>query len=63
VQVVYDIAAVIVHIGANVNSGHYVTCAKIQSQWLCFDDSQVSNVISFSSVSAGRNVNVQYLVA
>jgi len=38
---VYDLAAVIVHHGTGVGSGHYTAYAKKDVQWYHFNDSSV----------------------
>eukprot|EP01023_Acetabularia_acetabulum_P066604 TRINITY_DN9013_c0_g2_i2.p1 TRINITY_DN9013_c0_g2~~TRINITY_DN9013_c0_g2_i2.p1 ORF type:complete len:405 (+),score=57.66 TRINITY_DN9013_c0_g2_i2:197-1411(+) len=40
-DVLYKIFAVVVHIGAGMSHGHYVSLIKSGDQWLCFDDEQV----------------------
>lgn len=40
----YALTAVVVHMGAHVNHGHYVALVKSAGQWLCFDDEQVHGV-------------------
>ncbi|WFD31732.1 ubiquitinyl hydrolase 1 [Malassezia sp. CBS 17886] len=34
----YELFAIIIHIGANSNQGHYVSIVKIGSRWALFDD-------------------------
>jgi len=40
----YALSAVVVHMGAHVNHGHYVALVKSAGQWICFDDEQVHGV-------------------
>ncbi|KAJ3184301.1 hypothetical protein HDU87_005148 [Geranomyces variabilis] len=40
----YELFAVIVHIGTGPHHGHYVTLVKSNGQWLLFDDDEVSPV-------------------
>ena len=40
----YALTAVVVHMGAHVNHGHYVALVKSAGRWLCFDDEQVHGV-------------------
>jgi hypothetical protein len=40
----YELYGVIVHYGTTIFSGHYVAFIKIDSQWLLFDDNQVTTV-------------------
>eukprot|EP00041_Stephanoeca_diplocostata_P013725 m.243164 g.243164 ORF g.243164 m.243164 type:complete len:344 (+) comp19443_c1_seq18:296-1327(+) len=37
----YDLFAVVVHMGARINSGHYIAVVKSASKWLLFDDDYV----------------------
>ncbi|MCJ1308615.1 hypothetical protein MMC25_002268 [Agyrium rufum] len=38
----YDLAAVIVHIGATINTGHYICYCRRGDRWLKFDDNKVT---------------------
>ena len=40
----YSLTAVVVHMGAHVNHGHYVALVKSAGRWLCFDDESVHAV-------------------
>lgn len=40
----FSLFAVVVHMGAHMNHGHYVALIKSHDQWLCFDDDQVMAV-------------------
>lgn len=40
----YDLFAVVVHMGAHLNHGHYVALVKSAGQWVLFDDEQVASV-------------------
>ena len=37
----YSLRAIVVHMGAHMNHGHYVALVKSSGKWLCFDDDQV----------------------
>jgi ubiquitin carboxyl-terminal hydrolase 12/46 len=37
----YTLQAIVVHMGAHMNHGHYVALIKTGGKWLCFDDDQV----------------------
>ena len=42
---VYDLFAIVVHIGNNVTFGHYKTyCRKNERYWYCYDDSNLNKV-------------------
>lgn len=41
VDVEYSLFAVVVHMGAHLNHGHYVALVKSKGRWICFDDDQV----------------------
>jgi ubiquitin carboxyl-terminal hydrolase 12/46 len=43
-DVLYSLSAVVVHMGAHVNHGHYVALVKSGGKWLCFDDEAVHGV-------------------
>ena len=43
-DVEYSLTAVVVHMGAHMNHGHYVALVKSAGRWLCFDDEQVHGV-------------------
>lgn len=48
----YELFAVVVHMGAHPNHGHYVALVRTPSgQWVCFDDEQV-NAITDSQVQS-----------
>ncbi|KAL4451497.1 hypothetical protein ABPG75_007159 [Micractinium tetrahymenae] len=48
----YELFAVVVHMGAHPNHGHYVALVRTPSgQWVCFDDEQV-NAITESQVQS-----------
>lgn len=40
----YSLTAVVVHMGAHVNHGHYVALVKSAGKWICFDDEAVHGV-------------------
>lgn len=40
----YSLTAVVVHMGAHVNHGHYVALVKSAGKWVCFDDEVVHGV-------------------
>ncbi len=40
----YSLTAVVVHMGAHVNHGHYVALVKSAGKWVCFDDEAVHGV-------------------
>jgi ubiquitin carboxyl-terminal hydrolase 12/46 len=40
----YELFAVVVHMGAHVNHGHYVALVRSSGRWLCFDDEAVHGV-------------------
>jgi len=37
----FRLKAIVVHMGAHINHGHYVALIKSGTKWLCFDDDQV----------------------
>ena len=37
----YDLVAVVIHIGSTLNRGHYVSIVKSDGFWLLFDDDVV----------------------
>eukprot|EP01026_Neomeris_dumetosa_P033272 TRINITY_DN26500_c0_g1_i1.p1 TRINITY_DN26500_c0_g1~~TRINITY_DN26500_c0_g1_i1.p1 ORF type:complete len:410 (-),score=38.55 TRINITY_DN26500_c0_g1_i1:291-1409(-) len=43
-DILYKIFAVVVHIGAGMSHGHYVSLIKSGDQWLCFDDETVVTI-------------------
>ena len=43
-DVEYNLFAVVVHMGAHVNHGHYVALVKSGGRWLCFDDESVHGI-------------------
>ncbi|KZT00016.1 cysteine proteinase [Laetiporus sulphureus 93-53] len=45
----YELFAIVVHIGAGLNHGHYVTIIKARGKWLLFDDESV-DVIKESDI-------------
>lgn len=48
----YELFAVVVHMGAHPNHGHYVALVRTPSgQWVCFDDEQV-NAVTESQVQS-----------
>jgi ubiquitin C-terminal hydrolase len=34
----YDLVAVVVHIGSSLNRGHYISIVKSEDIWILFDD-------------------------
>ena len=34
----YDLVAVVVHIGSSINRGHYISIVKSEDIWILFDD-------------------------
>jgi ubiquitin carboxyl-terminal hydrolase 12/46 len=40
----FRLAAVVVHMGAHVNHGHYVALVRSGGRWVCFDDEGVHGV-------------------
>mmetsp|Transcript_7686 Transcript_7686/g.21025 ORF Transcript_7686/g.21025 Transcript_7686/m.21025 type:complete len:396 (+) Transcript_7686:123-1310(+) len=40
-EVVYDLFAVVIHVGQGPNHGHYVSIVKAHNRWLLFDDDTV----------------------
>lgn len=40
----YSLTAVVVHMGAHVNHGHYVALVKSAGKWVCFDDEVVHGI-------------------
>jgi ubiquitin carboxyl-terminal hydrolase 12/46 len=40
----YSLTAVVVHMGAHMNHGHYVALVKSAGKWVCFDDEAVHGV-------------------
>lgn len=37
----YDLVAVVVHIGSSLNRGHYISIVKSEDIWILFDDDLV----------------------
>ncbi|KAL6498056.1 Ubiquitin carboxyl-terminal hydrolase 26 [Orobanche gracilis] len=64
-ELVYDLAAVLIHKGSAVNSGHYTAHIRVENtgEWWEFDDEHVSNLgrqpfastVSASVAKAGQN--------
>ena len=44
VDVMYELFAVVVHMGVHMNHGHYVALIRSGGQWLCFDDESVHGI-------------------
>mmetsp|Transcript_2658 Transcript_2658/g.8744 ORF Transcript_2658/g.8744 Transcript_2658/m.8744 type:complete len:402 (+) Transcript_2658:83-1288(+) len=40
-EVIYDLFAVVIHVGQGANHGHYVSIVKSHNRWLLFDDDDV----------------------
>lgn len=40
----YELTGAIIHLGSNINSGHYVAYIKIDGKWVLFNDSKVAVV-------------------
>jgi len=38
---IYDLFAIVVHVGTGPNHGHYVCIVKSHGKWLLFDDESV----------------------
>ena len=38
---IYDLCAVVIHIGGQPNRGHYISIVKSHDHWLLFDDDVV----------------------
>lgn len=47
----YDLVAVVVHIGSSLNRGHYISIVKSDGFWILFDD----DIVDVSIFSAGTN--------
>ena len=37
----YDLFAIVIHIGSGPNQGHYVTIVKSHGRWLLYDDDNI----------------------
>lgn len=48
---IYDLFAIVVHVGSQPNSGHYITLANSYGVWILFDDDDVQ-VVDESYISA-----------
>lgn len=42
----YDLVAVVIHIGSSINRGHYISIVKSDGFWLLFDD----DIVDVSSI-------------
>ena len=68
-DVVYDLFAVVIHVGQGPNHGHYVSIVKAHNRWLLFDDETVE-LIDEQSIAAcygttqdgAQNTDVGYLL-
>jgi ubiquitin C-terminal hydrolase len=47
----YDLSAIIVHIGSGPHHGHYVAVIRNRDQWLCFDDEDV--IVFYFNLGSG----------
>lgn len=45
----YDLVAVVIHIGSSLNRGHYISIVKSDGFWLLFDDDIVDVSIGYHS--------------
>tara|TARA_R110002050_G_scaffold191163_3_gene325906 strand:+ start:760 stop:1908 length:1149 start_codon:yes stop_codon:yes gene_type:complete len=43
-DLIYDLAAIVIHVGAGPHQGHYISVVKSYSHWLVFDDEDVEVV-------------------
>jgi ubiquitin carboxyl-terminal hydrolase 12/46 len=50
-DVLYDLSAVVIHVGQGPNHGHYVSIVKSHNRWLLFDDETVE-LIEEQSIAA-----------
>jgi len=56
VQVDYTFKAAVLHLGASVDSGHYITVIKRDAGWLVGDDATVTSRLSYPiDVADGRS--------
>lgn len=56
----YDLVAVVIHIGSTLNRGHYVSIVKSDGFWLLFDDDVVD--VSTVHVIKEENVNPKFFM-
>ena len=55
----YDLVAVVIHIGSSLNRGHYISIVKSDGFWLLFDD----DIVDVSIMTKILNMLVQLLVS
>lgn len=54
----YDLVAVVVHIGSSINRGHYISIVKSEDIWILFDD-DIVDVSTFNSLGNDIRCNSQ----
>ena len=57
----YDLVAVVVHIGSSINRGHYISIVKSEDIWILFDDDivDVSYQMSYNATKSVFRVSDQ----
>lgn len=50
-QSIFDVQAVIAHLGIWIHNGHYVTYTKSNNEWFLIDDNKVCFIYKYNYVS------------